>query len=155
MPTFLEPLFPALIGIASGAITIGARKLLLSVRGRHWLPLLNEVYLVVDPLLDKYIPNWSGGTIDFVLELAFLSVGDGDLTPAELKRAVNEAKERFRPDIAKTHALDTETPEGIKAMEIAEMVIRLQEGGINKESLLELARKSAPIIGRPKLFGLF
>jgi len=155
MPTFLEPLFPALIGIASGAITLGARKLLSSVRGRHWLPLLHEVYLVVDPLLDKYLPNWDGGTIDFVLELAFLSVGDGDLSPAELKRAVMEAKERFRPDIAKTHALDVNTPEGAKALEIAEMVLLFGQDGVTKESLMQLAKKSAPIIERPKLFGLF
>jgi hypothetical protein len=155
MPTFLEAFIPALVGIASGAITLGARKLLTAVRGRHWLPLLQEVYLVVDPLLDKYLPNWSGSTIDFVLELAFLSVGDGELTPSELKYAVNEAKERFRPDIAKTHALDPNTPEGAKALEIADMVMRLQEGGVTREALLELAMKSAPIIERPKIFGLF
>ena len=155
MPTFLEPLIPALVGLISGAATLGARKILSSVRGRHWLPLLNEVYLVVDPLLDKYLPNWSGGTIDFVLELAFLSVGDGDLSPAELKRAVLEAKERFRPDIAKTHALDLNTPEGAKALEIAEMVLLLEQDGVTRDSLLALAKKSAPIIERPKLFGLF
>jgi hypothetical protein len=155
MPTFLESLIPALVGIAGGIITLGARKALAAARGRHWLPLLQEVYLVIDPILDRHLPEWSGSTIDFVLELAFLSVGDGDLSPAELKHAVNEAKERFRPDIAKTHALDPNTPEGAKALEIADMILRLQEGGVTKESLLELAKKSAPIIEPKKLFGLF
>jgi hypothetical protein len=155
MPTFFEPFIPALVGVVSGVTTLGARRLLILVRGRHWLPLLKEVYLVVDPLLDKYLPNWSGSTIDFALELAFLSVGDGNLTPAELKRAVREVKERFRPDIAKTHALDLNTPEGAKALEIAEMVLLFEEGSVTREALLALAKKAAPIIERPKLFGLF
>lgn len=155
MPTFLEPLIPALVGVAGGAITIAGRKFLKAIRGRHWLPLLHEVYLVIDPILDRHLPNWSGSALDFAFELAFLSVGDGDLTPAELKHAVREAKERFRPDIAKTHLLDPSTPEGAKAIEIADMVIRLQEGGVTRESLLELAKRSAPIVETKKLFGLF
>ena len=154
MPTFLEPLYPALAGIIIGVATMGAKKVLEKVNARKYAPLLAKVYDVVDPLLDKYYTGWDGSTIDTVLELAFYSVGDGDLSKEEAQKAVQMAKEKFLPDVAKTKKLDPNTAEGRKSLEIAEMVLKMEEG-INKDRLVELAKASVPLEPTQKLLGLF
>lgn len=154
MPTFLEPLYPALAGIIIGVATMGAKKVLEKVNARKYAPLLAKVYDVVDPLLDKYYTGWDGSTIDTVLELAFYSVGDGDLSAEEAQKAVQMAKEKFLPDVAKTKKLDPNTAEGRKSLEIAEMVLKMEEG-INKDRLVELAKASVPLEPAQKLLGLF
>jgi len=154
MPTFLEPLYPALAGIIIGVATMGARKVLEKVNARKYAPLLAKVYDVVDPLLDKYYTGWSGSTIDTVLELAFYSVGDGELTREEAQRAVQLAKERFLPDVAKAKQLDPSTPEGRKSLEIAEMVLKMEEG-VDKDKLVDLAKASVPLGPAERLLGLF
>jgi hypothetical protein len=154
MPTFLEPLYPALAGIIIGVATMGAKKVLEKVNARKYAPLLAKVYDVVDPLLDKYYTGWDGGTIDTVLELAFYSVGDGELTKEEAQRAVQLAKERFLPDVAKSKQLDASTPEGRKSLEIAEMVLKMEEG-VDKDKLVGLAKASVPLEPAQRLLGLF
>lgn len=154
MPTFLEPLYPALAGILIGVATMGAKKVLEKVNARKYAPLLAKVYDVVDPLLDKYYTGWDGGTIDTVLELAFYSVGDGDLTKEEAQKAVQLAKEKFLPDVAKSKQLDASTPEGRKSLEIAEMVLKMEEG-VDKEKLVDLAKASVPLGPAQRLLGLF
>lgn len=154
MPTFLEPLYPALAGIIIGVATMGAKRVLEKVNARKYAPLLAKVYDVVDPLLDKYYTGWDGGTIDTVLELAFYSVGDGELTKEEAQRAVQLAKERFLPDVAKSKQLDASTPEGRKSLEIAEMVLKMEEG-VDKDKLVGLAKASVPLEPAQRLLGLF
>lgn len=154
MPTFLEPLYPALAGIIIGVATMGAKKVLEKVNARKYAPLLAKVYDIVDPLLDKYYTGWDGSTIDSVLELAFYSVGDGQLTSEEAQQAVQMAKEKFLPDVAKTKKLDPNTPEGRKSLEIAEMVLKMEEG-VDKDKLVDLAKASVPLALAQKLLGLF
>ncbi len=154
MPTFLEPLYPALAGIIIGVATMGAKKVLEKVNARKYAPLLAKVYDVVDPLLDKYYTGWDGSTIDAVLELAFYSVGDGHLSSEEAQKAVQMAKEKFLPDVAKTKKLDPNTPEGRKSLEIAEMVLKMEEG-VDKDKLVDLAKASVPLEPAQKLLGLF
>lgn len=154
MPTFLEPLYPALAGIIIGVATMGAKKVLEKVNARKYAPMLAKVYDVVDPLLDKYYSGWDGGTIDTVLELAFYSVGDGHLSKEEAQAAVQLAKEKFLPDLAKTKKLDANTPEGRKSLEIAEMVLKMEEG-VDKDKLVDLAKASVPLEPAHKLLGLF
>jgi hypothetical protein len=154
MPTFLEPLYPALAGIIIGVATMGAKKVLEKVNARKYAPLLAKVYDVVDPLLDKYYTGWDGSTIDTVLELAFYSVGDGNLSSEEAQKAVQLAKEKFLPDVAKSKRLDPTTPEGRKSLEIAEMVLKMEEG-VNKDKLVDLAKASVPLEPAHSLLGLF
>jgi hypothetical protein len=154
MPTFLEPLYPALAGIIIGVATMGAKKVLEKVNARKYAPLLAKVYDVVDPLLDKYYTGWDGSTIDTVLELAFYSVGDGNLSSEEAQKAVQLAKEKFLPDVAKSKRLDPATPEGRKSLEIAEMVLKMEEG-VNKDKLVDLAKASVPLEPAHSLLGLF
>lgn len=145
MPTFLEALYPAIFGAVIGALAVGSKKILGLVNARKYAPLLSKVYDVVDPLLDKYYTGWSGSTIDVVLELAFDSIGDGTLTKEEIQAAVQLAKEKFLPDIAKTKKLDPKTPEGQKSLEIAELVLKLEEG-VSKDKVVEIAKASAPLV---------
>jgi hypothetical protein len=152
MVTFLEPLYPALAGIVIGVAAMAARPILEKINARKYAPLLAKVYDVVDPLLDKYYSGWDGGTVDTVLELAFQSVGDGSLTNEEISGAVQMAKEKFLPDVAKSKNLDPSTPEGQKALEIAELVLKLQEG-VSKEAVLNVAKASAPLVLPQKLLG--
>jgi len=154
MPTFLEPLYPALAGIIIGVASMGAKKILEKVNARKYAPLLAKVYDVVDPLLDKYYSGWDGSTVDTVLELAFHSVGDGHLTNEEAQKAVQMAKEKFLPDVAKTKKLDPGTPEGQKSLEIADMVLKMEEG-VDKQKLIELAKASVPFEPAHNLLGLF
>jgi hypothetical protein len=154
MPTFLEPLYPALAGILIGVATMGAKKVLEKVNARKYAPLLAKVYDVVDPLLDKYYTGWDGSTIDTVLELAFYSVGDGQLSKEEAQAAVQMAKEKFLPDVAKSKKLDPNTPEGRKSLEIAEMVLKMEEG-VDKDKLVDLAKASVPLEPAQRLLGLF
>lgn len=154
MPTFLEALYPAIAGVIIGAIGVGSKKLFAKINARKYAPMLAKVYDVVDPLLDKYYSGWDGSTIDTVLELAFDSVGDGTLTNDEVQAAVQLAKEKFLPDVAKTKRLDANTPEGRKSLEIAELVFRMGEGA-TKEKVVEIAKASAPLVLPGKLFGLF
>ncbi len=100
---------------------------------------------MVDPLLDKYYSGWDGSTIDTVLELAFDSVGDGTLSNEEVQAAVQMAKEKFLPDVAKTKRLDANTPEGRKSLEIAELVLKMEEG-VSKDKVIEIAKASAPLV---------
>lgn len=153
MLTFLEPLYPALAGILTGAVAMGAKTLLEKVNARKYAPILAKVYDVVDPLFDKYYAGWDGSVIDTVLELAFHSVGDGQLTPCEAQRAVQMAKEKFLPDVAKTKQLDPTTLEGRKSLEIAEMVLKLEEG-FDKDALIDIAKASVSLSVKPKVFGL-
>lgn len=154
MPTFLEPLYPALAGIVIGAAAMASRKLFEKINARKYAPMLAKVYDVVDPLLDKYYSGWDGSTIDTVLELAFQSVGDGSLTNEELASAVDLAKQRFLPDVAKSKKLDPSTPEGQKALEIAELVLKLEEG-MSKERVMDVAKASVPLALPQRLLGLF
>lgn len=154
MPTFLEPLYPALAGILIGVATMGAKKVFEKVNARKYAPMLAKVYDVVDPLLDKYYTGWDGSTIDTVLELAFYSVGDGNLTKEEAQKAVQLAKERFLPDVAKTKQLNPNTPEGRKSLEIAEMVLKMEEG-VDRDKLIDLAKASVPLEPVQKVLGLF
>lgn len=152
MPTFLEALYPAIAGIVIGAAGMASKKLLAKINARKYAPLLAKVYDVVDPLLDKYYSGWDGSTIDTVLELAFDSVGDGALTEAEIASAVQLAKEKFLPDVAKGKKLDASTPEGQKALEIAELVLKLEEG-MSKDKVVEIAKASAPLVLPSKFLG--
>jgi hypothetical protein len=154
MPTFLEALYPAIAGVIIGAIGVGSKKLFAKINARKYAPMLAKVYDVVDPLLDKYYSGWDGSTIDTVLELAFDSVGDGTLTNEEVQAAVQLAKEKFLPDVAKTKKLDANTPEGRKSLEIAELVLKMEEG-VSKEKVIEVAKASAPLVLPNKLLGLF
>ncbi len=152
MVTFLEPLYPAIAGVIIGVAAMASRPLLKKINARKYAPLLVKVYDVVDPLLDKYYTGWDGSTIDTVLELAFQSVGDGTLTQEEIAGAVQLAKEKFLPDIAKTKKLDPSTPEGHKALEIAELVLKLEEG-VSKDTVLDIAKASAPLVVPSKFLG--
>jgi len=154
MPTFLEALYPAIAGVIIGAIGVGSKKLFQKINARKYAPMLAKVYDVVDPLLDKYYTGWDGSTIDTVLELAFDSVGDGTLTNEEVQAAVQLAKEKFLPDVAKTKKLDANTPEGRKSLEIAELVLKMEEG-VSKEKVIEVAKASAPLVLPSKILGLF
>ena len=154
MPTFFEALYPAIAGVIIGAIGVGSKKLFAKINARKYAPMLAKVYDVVDPLLDKYYSGWDGSTIDTVLELAFDSVGDGTLTNEEVQAAVQLAKEKFLPDVAKSKKLDPNTPEGRKSLEIAELVLKMEEG-VSKKKVIEVAKASAPLVLPGKLLGLF
>ena len=153
MPTFLEALYPAIAGVIIGVVSMGAKKVLAKVNARKYAPLLGKVYDVIDPLLDKYYTGWDGSTIDMVLELAFDSIGDGTLTNEEVQAAVQMAKEKFLPDVAKSKKLDPNTPEGLKSLEIAELVLKMEEG-VSKDKVVEIAKASAPLV-TPKGFPFF
>ena len=153
MPTFFEPFYPAIVGVLIGVATMGAQKVLKRFNVRKYQPLLAKVYDVVDPLLDKYYTGWSGSTIDTVFELAFYSVGDGDLSPQEVQSAVQLAKETFLPDVAKSKTFLPDTREGLKSLKIAEMVLKM-ESGVDKNVLINLAKASVAIVPSRKLLGL-
>lgn len=151
----LAMLYPALGGVAVGIIVSVLNPILEKVNARKYAPLLANVYNVVDPLLDKYYSGWDGSTIDTVLELAFHSVSDGTLSDEEAAKAVQMAKEKFLPDVAKSKTLDESTEAGQKALEIAQMVKRLTEG-VNKDELIAIAKTSVPMSVPTGLFkGLF
>ena len=154
MPTFLEPLYPALAGLIIGFATLGAKKVFDKINARKYASLLAKVFDVVDPLLDKYYTGWSGSTVDTVLELAFYSVGDGHLSKEEAQHAIQLAKEKFLPDVAKSKQLNPNTPEGRKSLEIAEMVLKMEEG-VDKNKLIDLAKSSVALVPAQKLLGLF
>ena len=152
MPTFLEALYPAIAGAVIGALAMGSKQILGLIHVRKYLPVLVKVYDVVDPLLDKYYSGWDGSTIDTVLELAFESVSDGTLSHEEVMELVKLAKEKFLPDLAKAKKLDPSTPEGQKSLEIAELVLKLEEG-VSKDKVIEIAKASAPLVLPQKLLG--
>lgn len=154
MVTFLEPLYPAIAGVIIGVAAMASRPLLEKINARKYAPLLVKVYDVVDPLLDKYYTGWDGSTIDTVLELAFQSVGDGTLTKEEIAGAVQLAKEKFLPDVAKSKKIDPSTVEGQKALEIAELVLKLEEG-VSRDTVMGIAKASAPLVIPSKFLGLF
>jgi hypothetical protein len=153
MPTFLEPFYPAFAGILIGVATMGAKKVFEKINARKYAPMLSKVYDVVDPLLDQYYTGWSGSTIDTVLELAFYSVGDGHLSTEEAQRAVQMAKEKFLPDVAKSKRLDPNTPEGRKSLEIAEMVLKMEDG-VDRNKMIDLAKASIPLTPVHSFLGL-
>jgi hypothetical protein len=56
--------------------------------------------------------------------------------------------------VAKSKKLDPNTPEGIKSLEIAEMVLKLEEG-VDRGKIIEIAKASIPLELVRKRFGLF
>lgn len=148
----LSALYPALGGVVVGVLATAINPLLHKINARKYAPLLANVYDVVDPLLDKYYTGWDGSTIDTVLELAFQSVSDGTLSDKEIAAAVQMAKEKFLPDVAKSKSLDESTQAGQKALEIAGMVGKLADGA-DKGELIAIAKAAAPMPSPVKLLG--
>lgn len=148
----LSALYPALGGVIVGVLVSAINPLLNKINARKYAPLLANVYDVVDPLLDKYYTGWDGSTIDAVLELAFHSVSDGSLSEKEVAAAVQMAKEKFLPDVAKNKSLDESTLAGKKAVEIATMVGKLSDGA-DKGELIAIAKASVPMPAPVKFIG--
>lgn len=140
--TTLEPIIALLLG---AGLTAGAGWVsrLLSARNliKHG-PILSRVYEVLDPLLDRNLPRWSGSDVEFAIELAIQSVSDAYLTGAELKELTLEISKRWLPQVAADKVRHFEAlAERPKALIAADLLSNVVSGTANKADTLEAVKK--------------
>lgn len=140
--TTLEPIIALLIG---ASVTAGATWLSRLIATRHLVkhgPILARVYDVLDPLLERNLPRWSGSDVEFAIELAIESVSDGHLDSDELKELVFEVSKRWLPQIAADKVkLYEEASERPKALIAADLLANVVSGTANKADTLEAVKK--------------
>lgn len=140
--TTLEPIIAVILGagLAAGASwaarLVSARNLI-----KHG-PILSRVYDVLDPLLDRNLPSWSGSDVEFAIELAIESVSDGQLTAKELKELALEVSKRWLPQVAADKVRRYEAlAERPKAMLAADLLTNVVAGKATKVETLETVKQ--------------
>ena len=75
---------PAAIGIAKEAATY-----------KKYLPIINQVFQVIDPYVKKDLPNMSSSDIYQLVEKTVETVGDGKLSATEIGTVVDLVLAKF------------------------------------------------------------
>jgi hypothetical protein len=140
--TTLEPIIAVILGagLAAGA---GWAARLVSARNliKHG-PILSRVYDVLDPLLERNLPSWSGSDVEFAIELAIESVSDAQLTAPELKELVLEVSKRWLPQVAADKVRRYEAlAERPKTLLAADLLTNVVAGKATKVETLETVKQ--------------
>ena len=135
----LPGIISAAAGAAFGAILAGWNKisdrLLLSKVG----PSIQNIYNILDPILDASVAGWKGADVEKVVELIVSTVADGKLTGDEVNKAIKLVSERWLPQIAVQKVADGVI--GQKEMVIAEKIrAAVETGEINTPEFLTLIK---------------
>ncbi len=98
--SFLEPVIASLLGAAVTALAVFLKKNMTAAAILKYGPLVEKVYDIIDPVLDKNLGNWDGSKVDKAFELAVESVADGELTAAEIKKLAVHMAQSWLPGAA-------------------------------------------------------
>lgn len=131
----LPGIISAATGAAFGAILAGWNKisdrLLLSKVG----PSIQNIYNILDPILDASLAGWKDGDIEKVIGLIVSVAADGKLTFDEVNKTVKLVSERWLPQIAVQKVADGVI--GEKEMVVAEKIrAAVETGEINTPEFL-------------------
>ena len=140
--TTLEPIIALLIG---AGVTAGATWLSRLISARNLIkhgPIFSRVYDVLDPLLERNLPRWSGSDVEFAIELAIQAVADGHLDAAELKELTFEVSKRWLPQVAADKVKKYEAlAERPKALIAADLLSNVVTGTATKADTLEAVKQ--------------
>lgn len=131
----LPGIISAAAGAAFGAILAGWNKisdrLLLSKVG----PSIQNIYNILDPILDASVAGWKGADVEKVVGLVISIAADGKLTADEVNKTVKLVSERWLPQIAVQKVADGVI--GEKEMVVAEKIrAAVETGEINTPEFL-------------------
>jgi len=135
----LPGVISAATGAAFGAILAGWNKisdrLLLSKVG----PSIQNIYNILDPILDASVAGWQGADVEKVIGLVISIVADGKLTADEVNKSIKLVSERWMPQIAVQKVADGAI--GEKELLIAEKIrVAVEDGEINTPEFLTLIK---------------
>ena len=135
----LPGIISAAAGAAFGAVLAGWNKisdrLLLSKIG----PSIQNIYNILDPILDASVAGWKGADVEKVVGLIVSIAADGKLTADEVNKAVKLVSERWMPQIAVQKVADGAI--GEKEMMVAEKIrAAVEDGQINTPEFLTLIK---------------
>ena len=135
----LPGIISAAAGAAFGAVLAGWNKisdrLLLSKVG----PSIQNIYNILDPILDASVAGWKGADVEKVVGLIISIVADGKLTGDEVNKAIKLVSERWMPQIAVQKVADGVI--GEKEMMVAEKIrAAVEDGKINTPEFLTLIK---------------
>jgi hypothetical protein len=135
----LPGVISAATGAAFGAILAGWNKisdrLLLSKVG----PSIQNIYNILDPILDASVAGWQGADVEKVIGLVISIAADGKLTADEVNKAIKLVSERWMPQIAVQKVADGAI--GEKEMIVAEKIrTAVETGEINAPEFLTTLR---------------
>lgn len=132
MADILAIVQPALVGVGAIALPFGANALLERLRLKKLMPVVRRAFTVIDPLLNEHLRGYTYSDARFVLELVTYVLADGQLSQAEVRRAVDEIEKRYRPTKAagkSASKLSRETLEG-KLLDIAVEKVQSRQFGL-------------------------
>ena len=135
----LPGIISAAAGAAFGAVLAGWNKisdrLLLSKIG----PSIQNIYNILDPILDASVAGWKGADVEKVVGLFVSTAADGKLTADEVNKAIKLVSERWLPQIAVQKVADGAI--GEKELLIAEKIrAAVEDGEINTPEFLTLIK---------------
>jgi hypothetical protein len=135
----LPGIISAAAGAAFGAVLAGWNKisdrLLLSKVG----PSIQNIYNILDPILDASVAGWKGADVEKVVGLIISIVADGKLTGDEVNKVIKLVSERWMPQIAVQKVADGVI--GEKEMMVAEKIrAAVEDGKINTPEFLTLIK---------------
>ena len=135
----LPGIISAAAGAAFGAVLAGWNKisdrLLLSKIG----PSIQNIYNILDPILDASVAGWKGADVEKVVGLIVSTAADGKLTADEVNKAIKLVSERWLPQIAVQKVADGAI--GEKELLIAEKIrAAVEDGEINTPEFLTLIK---------------
>ena len=81
---FLEPIIAAALGAGLTALAVFFKTNGLALAVLKKGELIKKAYDIIDPILDKNIGKWSGSQVDKAFEMVVETVGDGQLSRAEI-----------------------------------------------------------------------
>lgn len=142
--TLLEPI---IAGVVGASLTVLAVKLIKTKPAKFLAQhgvLIRKAYDIIDPILDRNLQHWQGSQVDKAFEIVVEAVGDGTLTPKEIKQVAAKLAANWLPAVAADKvryyeslgSKSEELPEVKAAFAIAEHI----RGGISKHDALFTVR---------------
>lgn len=140
--TTLEPIIAVILGAGLAAGASWAARLVAARNLIKHGPILARVYDVLDPLLERNLPSWSGSDVEFAIELAIESVSDAQLTASELKELALEVSKRWLPQVAADKVRRYEAlAERPKTLLAADLLTNVVAGKATKVETLETVKQ--------------
>lgn len=145
-----ELLYPLLLAFAAGIGSLFAERVVFYLSVKNKNKVLQKLFLITDSILQRYHPNWNPELLDDLLEIATYSILDASVSDRKIKQTVKIAKRAFSREKIKEEKLDLKPEEGKKVVEVLSLIDLLGRN-TNRESVIQIARYSSPLLDNLKL----
>lgn len=142
--TFLEPIIAGVVGAGLTVLAVKVIKSRPALFLTKYGTLIRKSYDIIDPILDRNLQHWQGSQIDKAFEIVVEAVGDGTLTPKEVKQVAAKLAANWLPAVAadkvRYYQSLGEQSENLPEVKAALAVAEHIHGGISKQSALSAVR---------------